>query len=167
MTLGLCVNAAWHDVKSLTIHNGTVIGILLVFCVAYGINTLAVSMQWVETPFFASIEQHLYSAVSVFAVCFGLFWIGVLGGGDAKMASALALWIPLNALPGFIMIMALIGGVLGFSALILKGKSDWLKPSNKEGWIAALSRGESTVPYGVALMIAAIYSFLQLGYLGV
>lgn len=167
ITLALCVNAAWHDVKSLTIHNGTVMGILLVFCVAYAINTLAVSMEWIELPFFASVEQHLLSSFFVFIICFALFWMGVLGGGDAKMASALALWIPLNALPGFVMIMALIGGALGFSALILKGKKEWLKPTSNQGWIAALSRGESTVPYGVALMVAAVYSFVQLGYLGV
>lgn len=166
LTLVLCVLAAWHDVRSLTIHNGTIVGIALVFCVAYGIHMIAINEGWLDAPVFQSIGMHLGSVAIVFLVCFSLFWFGILGGGDAKMATALALWIPLSALPGFIMMMSLVGGVLGLSALALKGRA-WLKPTTDEGWIAALKRGESTVPYGIALTAAAVYSFAHLGYIGI
>ena len=166
LTLGICFYAAWHDVASLTIHNGTVIAIMLTFCAAFTLHQFALSQGYLDTTIFMSIKEHLLSMIIVFIVCFLLFCTGTLGGGDAKMATALALWIPHSAIPAFVMVMALTGGVLGFAALAMRNKS-FLKPQNETGWIAALSRGESTVPYGIALAIAAAQSFYTLGYLGV
>ena len=166
LTLILCVLAARHDVRSLTIHNGTVVSIALIFCVAYGVNSYAINSGMIENSLFDDFSKHLYSSLLMLAICFGLFWFGILGGGDAKMMAALSLWAPLSGLSGFVMAMALVGGILGLSALILKNK-EFLKPSNEEGWIAALKRGESTVPYGIALAAAAIFSFIKLGYVGV
>ncbi|MAS87633.1 MAG: hypothetical protein CMH30_06620 [Micavibrio sp.] len=166
LTLGICFYAAWHDVASLTIHNGTVVTIMLTFAACFCLNTYAVYIGVLDHSLFASLADHIVSMGIVFAICFFLFCTGTFGGGDAKMATALALWIPLIAIPAFVMVMALVGGVLGLVALALRKRS-FLKPHNETGWIAALSRGESTVPYGIALAIAAAYSFHNLGYLGV
>jgi len=48
------------------------------------------------TPFawtdFATFGEHLMIGLGVFAVAFGMFAVGWLGGGDAKLLAATAFW---------------------------------------------------------------------------
>jgi prepilin peptidase CpaA len=83
----------------------------------------------------------------VLAIGYGLFAAGIIGGGDAKMAAAIALWIGLSPtfifdILRFFLIMSLAGGVLAVLVLI--------------GQAAAKDRLRRPLPYGVAIAIAAL-----------
>lgn len=53
-------------------------------------------------------------AVAVFAVLSVLFTMRMMGGGDVKLLTALALWFPPVPYLNLLLIMALVGGVLTF-----------------------------------------------------
>ena len=52
------------------------------------------------------------AGLAVFIVLAGAFYAGMMGGGDVKLAAALALWFPPAATIKFLVLMSLAGGVL-------------------------------------------------------
>jgi prepilin peptidase CpaA len=91
----------------------------------------------------------------------GMFAMGWIGGGDAKLFAAAALWIGAPALLPFLMVTALAGG--GLAVLLLNARSAWLKPylSNAPAWLARLTTPGQAAPYGVAIAIGALAAFPQ------
>ncbi|MFD1913037.1 A24 family peptidase [Halodurantibacterium flavum] len=81
---------------------------------------------------------------------------GWFGGGDAKLAAAIALWLGPAALLPFLVTTAVLGGVLAFGVICLRPMSvagagflpRWLWQSNQ-------------LPYGAALVPAALWHFPQ------
>jgi prepilin peptidase CpaA len=101
---------------------------------------------------------------AVLAVGFIAFWRGVVGGGDAKLLTAMALLVGSRDLLGFLFVMSMCGGAL---ALMILAR-DRLRPSRQEDTEFAASGGErvatsmrSTVPYGVAIAAAGIIALLH------
>jgi prepilin peptidase CpaA len=79
----------------------------------------------------------------VFAVLAVAFYTGMMGGGDVKLAAALALWFtPANTLK-FLMLMAIVGGLLTFGILV------WHR--------AKKNAGRPKIPYGVAIAAGALF----------
>lgn len=89
------------------------------------------------------IAWQLGIAAITFAVLFGLFAAGAMGGGDVKLLTALALWITPFWFLRLLIVMSLIGGVL---TLALWG---WHRARKDKGRIA--------VPYGVAISAAGLW----------
>ena len=58
------------------------------------------------------IGMHLAAGALVLAVCFGFFAMGWIGGGDAKLAAATALWFGFDYLLDYLIYASLFGGVL-------------------------------------------------------
>ena len=89
------------------------------------------------------VAQQIGVAIATFAVCAGLFAVRMMGGGDVKLLTALALWIPPAAFLKLIIVMALAGGVLtlAFGA-----------------WhITRRRRDRIAIPYGVAIAFGALW----------
>lgn len=64
-------------------------------------------------------------ALAVFAGCFALFAMNVMGGGDAKLLTAAALWFGYNAsLVSFLVLVSVAGGALTLLILLLRSQSD-------------------------------------------
>ena len=83
-------------------------------------------------------------ALAAFVVLAGLFALGAMGGGDVKLLTALALWIQPAWFLKLVIMMALVGGVL---TLVLGA------------WhIARRQRDRLTIPYGVAISTAALWT---------
>jgi prepilin peptidase CpaA len=84
----------------------------------------------------------------VLAIGFGLFAINVIGGGDAKFAAAVTIWIGFSYdLLRFFLIMSLAGGVLAILALT---------------WQAVSRRPlRRPLPYGVAIAVAGLDHWLR------
>jgi prepilin peptidase CpaA len=83
------------------------------------------------------------------------FAFGWIGGGDAKLAAATALWFGFDQLLPYALYASLFGGALTF--LIIRFRLLPL-PSfliNQE-WAQRLHRPDAGVPYGIALAIAAL-----------
>jgi prepilin peptidase CpaA len=89
------------------------------------------------------VALQLALAAVTFLVLAGLFALRAMGGGDVKLLTALALWMPALLFFKLLVIMALAGGVLtiGFGMWhITRRRKDQLK-----------------IPYGIAIASAGIW----------
>jgi prepilin peptidase CpaA len=91
----------------------------------------------------------------VLAVAFGCFAMGWVGGGDAKVAAAAALWFGFAHLMNYLLYASLFGGAL---TLLLLQFRQWPLPESFAGqpWLARLHAKETRVPYGIALAMGAL-----------
>ena len=104
---------------------------------------------------FSEILLHLGAGATVLAVAFACFAMGWVGGGDAKVVSAAALWFGFGHLMDYLLYASLFGGIL---TLLLLQFRQWPLPYLFAGqtWLLKLHAKESKVPYGIALGIGAL-----------
>ena len=98
---------------------------------------------------------HVGAGASVLVVGFTLFSFGWIGGGDAKLAAATALWFGFNHLFDYLIYSSILGGVL---TLLLIQFRMFPLPHVLAGrdWIERLHRRGGGIPYGIALAAAAL-----------
>ncbi len=108
----------------------------------------------------SEIAAHCATGLAVLAlgvVCFSLGW---MGGGDAKLFAAAALWIGYEQLLTYAVITAVLGGVLTLGFLFLR-----MVPLpaglQKQDWLARLHDSGHGVPYGIALAAAGLLVYPQ------
>ena len=100
----------------------------------------------------------LACGAATLAVGVGLFALGWVGGGDAKLFAACGLWVGLSAAAPFLLWTALAGGALAAALLLGRNLAGWY-PGAGPAWLRRLlTRGEG-VPYGVAIAIGALAAF--------
>lgn len=106
----------------------------------------------------ATIGLHFVAGIGLLLGTFALFAFGFLGGGDAKLASAIALWFGIEHLLPFLALTALFGGAL---SLVILGFRMMPLPAPLLGWAPAsrLHQKGAGVPYGVALAASALMVF--------
>jgi prepilin peptidase CpaA len=156
---GFAIASGIADFKALNIPNIYSLGIILAFIPAFA--TDALSGEGME--FFASWKSHLIAGLAMFAITFVLFSLRMIGAGDSKLATALALWMGLHGLPAFLFYMSITGALLGIGTKIMNGRV--LVPNAPEGsWIGRAQSGKGGVPYGIALALGAINAYYQLWY---
>jgi prepilin peptidase CpaA len=140
--------AAVTDLVTMKICNGLV----LIFLASYAALAPLSGLGWVE------IGWSILLAASVLAVMFVLFGLGWIGGGDAKLAAAIALWLGPDHALTFVLYTAVFGGfltitVLQFRLLVLPAQCLTVP------WITRLHAPETGVPYGVAIASAGLVIF--------
>jgi prepilin peptidase CpaA len=108
----------------------------------------------------ADVLSHLGAAAAVLAVAFCCFSCGWIGGGDAKLAAATALWLGLTHLFDYLVYASILGGAL--TLLIVQFRTLPLPQVliGKE-WAERLHRQGGGVPYGIALATAALVVYPQ------
>ena len=89
----------------------------------------------------------------------GMFAAGWIGGGDAKLFAASALWLGLPGVAPFLLVTALAGGAL--AVILLNARSAALKPyfASAPAWFARLVTPGAGVPYGVAIAVGALVAY--------
>jgi prepilin peptidase CpaA len=104
---------------------------------------------------FYGILIHLAAGATVLVVAFGCFAMGWVGGGDAKVAAAAALWFGFAHLLNYLVYASLFGGAL---TLLLLQFRQWPLPYQLAGqsWLLKLHAKDSGIPYGIALAIGAL-----------
>ena len=130
--------AAVIDVRTFTISNR------LNLTVALGAPLYWASIALVPWP---GIAVQLAAGGIVFLLLAGAFYAGMMGGGDVKLASALALWFSPAGTVRFLVLMSLAGGVL---TLVLVA---WHRAKRREG--------RPEIPYGVAIAFGALAILTQ------
>lgn len=140
--------AAASDLTTMTIPNW----LCLLLLGAFGLCAVSTSMGW------AVFGWHLAAGLTVLAVCFGLFAAGWIGGGDAKLAAATALWLGFEQLLPYLFIAAIAGGLLTTVILALRAAPLPALASNW-AWARRLHDVKQGVPYGIALAVAALMVF--------
>jgi prepilin peptidase CpaA len=109
---------------------------------------------------FGAVEIGTSAAVafSVLVCMFTFFSMGWVGGGDAKLAAAIALWVGAEHTLTYLLSTAIFGGVL--TLMILQFRSMALPAfCLRVSWISNLHRSGSGVPYGTAISAGALFTF--------
>ena len=101
------------------------------------------------------VLSHVGAAFSVLAVTFVFFARGWIGGGDAKLAAATALWLGFDHLMPYLLYASLFGGVLTFAIIRFRLMPLPAMLAEQE-WIKRLHKLDGGVPYGIALAAAAL-----------
>jgi prepilin peptidase CpaA len=147
VALGALAVAAIKDAREFRIPNTTVL-----FVVAALVPYAAVQGSW----YF--VLWALAAGAVMFAVCAGLFALRLVGGGDAKLIAAMALWTQFAAMPRFFIVMALAGGIL--SAVFLVTRRLARRGATTDAAAASAEAPSQKIPYGVAITIAGFDFFL-------
>ncbi len=148
--LSAVVYAAVSDLFSMKIPNALCLALIILFIPA----------AWLSDMSAAAIGYSLGVAVAVFAVCFLLFVLNVMGGGDAKLLTALALWFGLTpALLVFLVNVAFAGGVLTLAILAIRWKSHLV--TDRGVWLPASLTTAKKIPYGIAIAAGALMAMPQ------
>jgi prepilin peptidase CpaA len=134
----MLVAAAVIDVRTFTISNRLTAGVALL-----------APVYWLSVPMapWPGIAIQLAAAAVVFGILACAFFAGMMGGGDVKLAAALALWFPPVITVKFLVLMALAGGVLTIGILA------WHRAGKREG--------RPQIPYGVAIAFGGIAILAQ------
>jgi prepilin peptidase CpaA len=137
--------AAASDLFTMTISNR--VSLLL----AAGFLVLAVA----SGMGFHDMLLHVAAGMVVLTVAFVCFTMGWVGGGDAKVAAAAALWFGFAHLMSYLIYASLFGGAL---TLLLLQFRQWPLPYALAGqaWLLKLHAKESGIPYGIALAVGAL-----------
>ena len=134
--------------------------------------TLALAGGFVAMAFMSGMSPgdmlaHAGAAATVLAVTFLFFARGWIGGGDAKLAAATALWLGFDHLVMYLLYASIFGGVLTLAMIRFR-----LMPLPQvladQEWVKRLHRLDGGVPYGIALAAAALLiypntTWMQLG----
>lgn len=137
--------AAASDLFTMTISNR----VSLALAAGFLLLALLTGMSFQE------ILMHLGAGAIVLVAAFGCFAMGWVGGGDAKIAAAAALWFGFAHLMDYLLYASLLGGGL---TLLLMQFREWPLPYvlSGQGWLLRLHAKESGIPYGIALAIGAL-----------
>jgi len=134
----ILVVAAAIDVRTFTISNRLNLTVALLAPLYWA--SIALS-PWPE------IAAHLAAGAIVFVLLAGAFYAGMMGGGDVKLAAALALWFPPLATVKFLVIMSIAGGVLTLVIMVFH------RLKKREG--------RPEIPYGVAISFGGLAILAQ------
>ena len=148
----LVLAAAVTDAATYTIPNWISLALAGAFVPA------AAAAWWAEVP------------LSVIGLCVGLgfaalilgmamFAFGWIGGGDAKLLAACALWLGWQGLAPFLFWTTVAGGVMAAALLVARRHGAQFVGSNAPTWLGRLFSRQADVPYGVAIAFGALMAF--------
>jgi prepilin peptidase CpaA len=129
----LLVVAAVIDARTFTISNRLNLTVALM-----------APLYWLSVALapWPGVAIQLAAGAGVFTLLAGAFYAGMMGGGDVKLAAALALWFSPASTIRFLVFMSLAGGVL---TLVVLG---WHRAKRREG--------RPEIPYGVAIAFGGL-----------
>lgn len=144
------VLAALTDFLEMTIPNRIPVILLAAFLVIAPFSGLTlVEFGW-----------HVAAALAVFAVCFGLFAFNVMGGGDAKLLSAAAIWFGFNhSLFEFLAYTGFLGGVL--TVMVIAMRANWEKFAAIGVKLPKTLMVANKIPYAIAIGAAGLMAYPQ------
>ncbi|HWJ73547.1 MAG TPA: prepilin peptidase [Kaistia sp.] len=142
--------AAFSDLATMTIPNKLPAALALAFPFA----ALAISMP------IAVFGMHIFAGLAVLGVGIILFSRGWIGGGDAKLAAAIALWLGFDQLLVFLVYASLFGGMLTLGILAFRSR---LVPAFalRQEWLMRLHDRDAGVPYGIAIAAGAMMIYAE------
>jgi prepilin peptidase CpaA len=157
-TVVLLATAAWHDIATRTIPDS--IGLTLA-----GMGVLARALLGPT-----ALSLSVATAIVIFGLLLAAYTRGLIGGGDVKIISALAVGLPPFDTYCFVVATAIAGGVLAIAYL---GLSRVLRPRFIYGSqsivhrVVAIEcwriRRQGPLPYGVAIAVGGTFVLLQPG----
>jgi prepilin peptidase CpaA len=137
--------AASSDLLTMTISNRVSIALIAGFFMLAPVIGMNPSLML----------THIGAGALVLVVAFVFFAQGWIGGGDAKLAAATALWLGFDHMLDYLVCASLLGGMM---TILLLQVRKWPLPGLLLGqeWVERLHRKDSGVPYGIALAASAL-----------
>lgn len=142
------VFAACMDLVSMTIPNRICLFLVAAFLALAPFTGMSM----------AQFGNHLFAAGIVLVVTFGMFALRLMGGGDAKLLAAIALWVGMDHLVEYLLLAALCGGALALGLLAFRTLPLPLFLA-REQWVQRLHAPRGDIPYGIALSAAALWIY--------
>lgn len=143
------VYAAVSDMLSMTIANR----VSLILVAAFAVIAPFTGMEW------TAYGWHFAAGALVLAFTFGMFAIGGMGGGDAKLIAATAVWMGFDfTLLQYLVNTAFLGGVLTIILLSYR-KSPLADFTGSNMFLRHFADARVGVPYGVALGIGGMMAY--------
>ncbi|MFD1253185.1 MULTISPECIES: prepilin peptidase [Devosia] len=140
--------AASSDLLTMRISNKLV----LLLVASFFVVAIAINLPLQQ------FAMHVLCALAVLAVAFGLFALGWIGGGDAKLAAATTLWLGFGLALPYLVYTALFGGVLTLLILVLRRVP--LTPFlARYRWLERLHDSKQGIPYGIAMAVAGLMTY--------
>jgi prepilin peptidase CpaA len=141
----LVIAAALSDLFTMTIPNR----ITLLLVGGFAMAALVVGYPGEQ------VLSSLAGALIVLTAGFIAFAFGWVGGGDAKLAAAVSLWLGLHHVFEYLLLATVGGGMLTIALLSMRSIP---LPAFALGWtwLARLHDPKAGVPYGIALAGAAL-----------
>jgi prepilin peptidase CpaA len=137
--------AASSDLLTMTISNR----VSLVLIAGFGALAVVTGMSPTE------VLWHIGAGALILTFTFAFFLRGWIGGGDAKLAAASALWIGFPHLLEYLLYASMLGGAL--TLLLLQFRMLPLPaPLARQEWVQRLHQKDGGIPYGIALAAAAL-----------
>jgi prepilin peptidase CpaA len=107
----------------------------------------------------AAIGMDLVVGMAGLLLGAALFAAGWIGGGDAKLFAAAALWLGWPTTAAFLAWTALAGGGLAVALLAARKTTPPVLASQGPAWVGRLLEAKGDVPYGVAIAFGALAAF--------
>lgn len=144
----LMIFAAVSDLFTMTISNRVSIALAVIF----------VPLALLTGMPLADVGLHLALGFAILVLTFSMFAFGWIGGGDAKLAAATAIWVGWDRLADYGLDAALTGGLLTLCILQLRR---WPLPAwaHSVQWLPRLHDRNAGVPYGIALAAAGLFVY--------
>ncbi|MFC5385121.1 prepilin peptidase [Aquamicrobium segne] len=140
------VFAAISDVLSMTIANKVSLLLVATFMAIAPLT----GMEW------GDYALHLGAGAAVLSVTFVLFAIGGMGGGDAKLMAATAVWMGFDlVLLEYLVYASFVGGGLTLATLAYR-KSMLVDLTRNNMFLRHFADAKVGIPYGVALGFAGL-----------
>jgi prepilin peptidase CpaA len=136
------------DLLTMTIPNRISIILVASFAIAAAIMGIG---WW-------ALASHLGAGLLMLTIGIAMFSLGWLGGGDAKLLAAAALWVGFDHLLPYVLLIGLAGGGLSIAILMYRRMPMpiWLV---HQDWAMNLHRAKSGIPYGIAIAAAGLHVF--------
>lgn len=143
------VFAAISDMLSMTIANRVPLLLIAVFALVAPFT----GMEW------STYGMHFAAGAAVLCVTFGLFAIGGMGGGDAKLLAATSVWMGFNFhLVEYLIISTVLGGLLTLGILAYRGSTLAVFTRHSQ-FLQHFADEKNGVPYGIALGAGGLLVF--------
>jgi len=143
--------AAVSDLVSMTIANR----VSVILIAAFAVIAPMAGMDW------ATYGWHFAAGGLVLAVTFAIFALGGMGGGDAKLLTATAVWLGFNiTLLQYLVLSAMLGGLLTLLIVVFRF-TPMAAYSANNAFLRHFADQKSGIPYGVALGIAGLMIYPQ------
>ena len=142
--IGLTIMAAISDLRHRIIANKIPIAIFIAYAI-YALTRYFI----LDTPV-AVIGLELITGAVVLLAGFALFAANIMGGGDAKLLAALAMFASVYNVAAFLILVALSGGIVAIGTwLYARQKKDGDKKTLQD------------VPYGIAISVGGLWALGQ------
>jgi prepilin peptidase CpaA len=140
--------AACSDLLTMTIPNR--LSVVLIASFALIAPLAGLSMH--------DMLMHFAAGGAVFAACFVLFAFNIMGGGDAKILTASAIWFGWNdTLVNYLAYVSILGGFLSVIILMMRTQHNFILAYGIP--VPETMLHKKKVPYGIAIGAAAFLAY--------